>query len=80
MGGSARPCLLVPRRQLKARVSDEADRGLTEFCDSQGVSFTALIEAAGQFLDTHPSYRPSAAVAEMVEMARVIDRERGRRR
>jgi hypothetical protein len=63
-------------RRLSARVSDEAWNGWGRFSDANGVSFTAVIEAAGRILAGGAKVLEQNAV---VELARKIDRERTRR-
>ena len=58
-------------------MSHEAGEGWDRFVDANGVTFSALLEAAGRIL--HDG-RPALHSDEVVELARAIDRERAKRR
>jgi hypothetical protein len=66
------------RRTIHANISAEAREGWRSFCDENGVSISAMVEAVGLYYarvargEIAPSRRGQAAVAE----ARRIDVER----
>lgn len=62
-------------RRLSGRVSDEAYGGWRKFCDLHGVSFTAVLEAFGRTI----AEGRTPMEAEVVDLARKIDRERSER-
>ncbi len=62
---------------MAARVSDEAKAGWDRFCDANGVTFSALLEATGLLIYQG---KPAVHSDEVIELARAIDRERARRR
>ena len=64
-------------RRVSARLSEEAGAGWDAFTESNGVSFSALLEATGLLI-----YRGKPAVHsdEVIDLARQIDRERAKRR
>jgi predicted RNA-binding protein Jag len=62
--------------RLSARVSSEAKRGWDEFCETHGVSFSAMVEASGLLIGDHGEALQNIQV---IDLARKIDRERLRR-
>lgn len=63
--------------RLSARVTFEAKRGWLTFCETHGVTFTGLMEAAGKLMDSGSMTMHSS---EVIDLARKIDFERAKRR
>ena len=67
-------------RQVSARLSDDAARGWQLYCARLGVSFTALMEAWGNWLIENEETTDPVAIAESTphvrEQARMIDATR----
>ena len=68
------------RHVVSAKISAEAAEGWRRFCESNGVSLTAMIEVAGISLagESTPPVVPERI--RMVEQARMIDIQRRARR
>jgi hypothetical protein len=69
----------VPRpgkRQLNVWLTEESFDAWRTFCEEQGVSVTAMLEAMG--LALAKVQRPSGVVADVVKEARRLDGERRR--
>lgn len=64
------------RRNLHVRLSAVAYDAIREFCDDQGVSVTAVVEALGRLLVGGTTATPD----EIVDAARRIDRQHRSRR
>jgi hypothetical protein len=64
-------------RRLSARVTEDAGRGWDFICETNGVTYSAVVEATGRLL-----YERRAFVTpdEVVELTRKIDHERTKRR
>lgn len=66
-------------RRVSARLTNESGRGWDDFLEHHGVTFSAVIEATGRLLGEHQG-RALVDAQDVVELARLIDRERFKRR
>ncbi|MEX2294639.1 MAG: hypothetical protein WD691_12685 [Acidimicrobiales bacterium] len=69
------------RRTLAVRISDEARSALEAYCQEQGITVTAFVEAVGHQIidlraDTPSDKALRRAAADTVRIARQIDSER----
>lgn len=68
------------REILTAKISRQAAAGWRNFCDSNGVSITALIEVAGKELAAETMPPTVEARQRMIIQAREVDRLRRSRK
>ena len=61
------------RETLTAKISTESARGWKDFCNSNGISLTAMIEVAGLELAQETNPPTVQARISMIEKARAID-------
>jgi len=64
---------------LQTYVTPEAHRGWHEWCATQGVTFSALLEAIGNELGANPDAPISEPIRTLIGDARRVDTERRRR-
>lgn len=70
---------MAERVKVTLRLSNESHRGWERAALNNGVTFTALAEAIGLFVDEHPE-RTDAQWNDIIDRARAIDLERRNRR
>ncbi len=74
--------------EKKARISPEAEQAIEDFCRSEGVTFSAPVEAAGLTLrrvkdsgtDTFPRLSEGSPYHGIIDLARSVQGDRRSRR
>ena len=69
-----------PRVVISGRVSQESADGWRSFCEGNGISLAAFLEAAGRVLGNETVPPSVEERRRMVEAARKVDLDRRRRR